>query len=105
MIINREQLIKRLAEKSGFYQKDIKNVFQALDEVILECFDEVTDSEDIMVQLVTGIKIGCSVVPPRDRVDPRTYEPIVVGETVKPKTRFSEDFRRIIQERYNKKKG
>ena len=105
MIITREMLIKRLSEKSGYYQKDIRTLLQCLDDVVLECFEEITDEEDVSIQLVRGVKIAAYVVPPRDRVDPRNGKPIVVKETVKPSCKFSEDFRRIIQDQYEDKKN
>ena len=103
MLITREMLIKRLSEVSGYYQKDIKTLLQALDEVVFGYFNEVTDDEDISVQLVKGIRCGCKVVPERTRKDPRTQEDIVCSATVKPFTRFSEDFRIAIQNQYDNK--
>jgi nucleoid DNA-binding protein len=104
MVITREMLIRRLSEKSGYYMKDIRVVLQGLDEVILEYFGEATDDEDIMVQLVQGIKVGCSIQPERARKDPRTQENIVCKPTCKPKSKFSDEFRRIIQNQYESKK-
>ena len=103
MIITKEMLIKRLSEKSGYWQKDIRTLLHCLDEVVLECFDEVTPDEDVAVQVITGCKIGCSVVPERTRKDPRTQEDIVCVPTVKPNAKFSQEFRIKIQDRYNAK--
>ena len=104
MIITREMLIKRLSEKSEYYQKDIRVLLQCLDEVVLECFGEATDDEDVMIQLVQGIKVGCSIQPERVRKDPRTQEDIVCKPTCKPKSKFSEEFRKTIQNQYETKK-
>lgn len=105
MLITREMMIKKLSETSGYYQKDIKVLLQALDEVVFECFSDVTDEEDVSVQLVKGIKCGCKVVPERTRKDPRTQDDIVCGATVKPFAKFSDDFRVAIQNQYEEKKG
>ena len=104
MIITREMMIKRLAKKSNFYEKDIRTLLQCLDEVVLECFDEVTDDEDISIQLVKGIKCGCSIVPERARKNPQTGEDIICSPTCKPFSKFSEDFRMKIQNQYDSKK-
>lgn len=104
MIVTREMLIKRLSEKSGYWQKDIRTLLQCLDDVVLDYFGEITDDEDISIQLVQGVKISAHVVPKRDRVDPRNRTPIVCKETVKPACKFSEDFRKIIQNQYDAKK-
>ena len=103
MLITREKLIKKLAEKSGFYQKDIKHLLHSLDAVVLDCFNEVTDEEDISIQLITGCKIGCSIVPLRERINPKTQETIICQPTCKPNAKFSEDFRIKIQEQYEAK--
>lgn len=104
MFITREMMIRKLSDKSGYNQKDIRALLKSFDEVVYDCFDEVTDDEEIMVQLLRGIRVGCSVQPERQRKDPRTQEDIIVGETVKPFCRFSEGFRQLIQEQYEAKK-
>ena len=104
MLITREMLIKKLSDASGYFQKDIRTVLQTLDDVVFECFNEVTDDEDISVQLVKGIKCGCKVMPQRTRKDPRTQEDIICEATVKPFAKFSDDFREVIQNQYDAKK-
>lgn len=105
MTITREDMIKRLSAKSGYYQKDIRVLLQAMDEVVFEALCEVTDDDDISIQVVQGIKVSTHVVPERDRVDPRTQEPVVVKATVKPACKFSQDYRLKLQEVYDKKNG
>ena len=105
MLITREMLIKRLAEESGYYQKDIRNVLHCLDEVVLDCFNEATDDEPVSIQLVQGIKVGCSIMPERQRKDPRTQEDIVCAPCCKPNAKFSQEFRLKIQEQYENKKN
>ena len=103
MLITREMLIKRLSEKSSYWQKDIRTLLRCLDEVVLDCFNEATEDEEVAVQIITGCKIGCSVVPERIRKDPRTQADIVCAPTVKPNAKFSQEFRIKIQEQYNSK--
>lgn len=105
MTITREEMVKRLSEKSGYYMKDVRNLLQCMDEVVFEAMNEATLEEEIQVQLVTGIKCGCKIVGSRDRVDPRTQKPIVVGETVKPFAKFSQDYRFKLQEAYDNRNG
>ena len=105
MLINRDQLIKRLAEKSGFYQKHIQVVLHALDEVIMDCFDEVTEDEEMSVQIAEGIKITGKIQGERQRVDPRTHKEITCCARCKPGVKFSEPFKRKIQKQYEEKQG
>lgn len=104
MVITREMFVKLLSEKSGYYQKDVRNLLQCMDDVVFEAFNEATLEDDIQIQVVTGIKLGCKIVGERDRVDPRTQQPITCGETTKPFTKFSQDFRFRLQEAYDDKK-
>lgn len=105
MTITREEMIKRLSAKSGYYQKDIKVLLQAMDDVVFDAMCEASVGDEVQIQLVTGIKCGCKIVESRDRVDPRTQEPITVGETTKPFAKFSQDYRLKLQEVYNSKNG
>lgn len=104
MNITREMIIKRLSDESGYWQKDIRTVLQHFDDIVFEYLGEVTDDEDVSVQLVKGVKISAHVVPKRERVDPRNGSPIICKETVKPACKFSDDFRKNIQNQYEEKK-
>ena len=104
MLITREMLVKRLSEESGYWMKDVRALLQCMDDVILELFGEVTDDEDVSIQLIRGIKVGCSIQPERERRDPRTQEVIVCAPTCKPNAKFSQDFRELIQKQYEEKK-
>lgn len=103
MIITREMFVKLLSEKSGYYQKDVRNLLQCMDDVVFDAFNEATLEDDIQIQVVTGVKLGCKIVGERERVDPRTQQAITCGETTKPFTKFSKDFRFRLQEAYDNK--
>ena len=105
MTITREMMIKKLSEKSGYYQKDVRNLLQCLDEVVFDELCNATLDKDVQVQLVSGIKVGCKKVAPRQRVNPQTQEPIELGETSKPFAKFSEDFRFKLEKSYEDKKA
>jgi len=104
MVVTREMIIKTLSEKSGYYQKDVRSLLQCLDDVVLEYFSAVTDEEDVSIQLVQGVKIGCKVVPERARKDPRDQSDIVCLAQTKPFAKFSQNFRDIIQKQYESRK-
>ena len=105
MVITREMIIKKLSEKSGYYQKDVRSLLQCLDDVVLEYFGAVTDEADVSMQLVQGVKIGCKVVPERVRKDPRNQSDIVCPAQTKPFAKFSQNFREIIQNQYESRNG
>ena len=104
MVFSREQVVDKLSEKSGYWKKDIYKLLKCLDEVIIDCLGEVADDEEVVVQLIRGVKLKCTVVSERNRKDPRTQEDIIVGSTVKPACKFSEYFKKQIQDNYDMKK-
>jgi nucleoid DNA-binding protein len=105
MIVTKDTMARDIAERSGYFLKDIKTVLSVMDDVVKDYFAEVTDDEEVMIQLTQGIKCGCYVVPERQRKNPKTQEDIVCAPTVKPKTVFSQDFRALIQKQYDDKKA
>lgn len=109
MIVTREELIKKLSEKSSYYQKDIRYLLQCLDEVIFEELCEVTPDEEVSVQLIQGCKLQCVPVKERQRKDPRNQNDIVCSSTCKLKAKFSQDLKLKIaaayDEEYNKKES
>ena len=76
MTVTKDQMARDIAEKSGYYLKDVKVVLSVMDDLVKEYFATVTDDNDVSVQIVEGIKISCKVVPERERVNPATGEPI-----------------------------
>ena len=105
MTVTKDQMARDIAEKSGFYLKDVKTVLSVIDDLVKEYFADVTDDNDISVQIVEGIKISCKVVPERERVNPATGEPVICKATVKPGVKYSTVFRDTIQKQYDNKKA
>ena len=105
MVVTKDAMARDIAERSGYYLKDVRVVLAVMDDLVKEYFAQVTDDEEVMIQLTQGIKVGCSVVPERQRKNPKTQEDIICAPTVKPKTVFSQDFRALIQQQYDEKKA
>ena len=104
MTITKDQMARDLAEKSGYYLKDVKALLSAMDDYVKEVFAEVTDDEEISIQIISGAKLKAKIVPERKRVDPRTQEPIVCAPVVKLQCKFSDIFKDAIQKQYERKK-
>ena len=104
-LITRDMIVRMLAEKTGFYMRDIKLVLSELDVLVKECFSEVDDNTEVVVQLVEGIKAGYKVVPERERRNPQTQEKIICKAQTKPFAIFSETLREKMQEIYEKNKS
>ena len=104
MEISREQLIEMVSEKCGFFKKDVRKVFYDLEDVVLECFGEVTDDEPISIRIMQGFTLTGYVVSERIRRDPRNNETIICKPCVKTSSKYSELFKEKIQKQYEDKK-
>ena len=106
MEITREQIIKMVAKKADYWPKDVRNVFNALEDVILDCLSDVTrDNDKILVRICEGIALRATFVDERERVDPRDRSPIICPETIRLGTNYSDRCKNKIQEMYREKKA
>ena len=103
MTITREEMVRRLSERSGYYMKDVRAVLQCMDEVVFDALCEVTEEEEVSIQMVTGVKLQCVPVKERPRKDPRDQKDILCKPTCKVKAKFSQEFKLRLQENYDEK--
>lgn len=104
MEITREQLIKKVAKKADYWQQDVRKVFNALEDVVLECFEDIDDDESISVRLMSYLAVNGYIVPERERIDPRDRTPIVCKPTAKISAKCSRGFKDKVQTIYDEKK-
>lgn len=105
MEITREQLIRKVAEKANYWQKDVRNVFNAIEDVVLECFDDIDEDNPISVRLLSFLALNGTIWGERERVDPRNRQPIVCKPSVRILGKVSDGFKSKAQERYDDKKA
>lgn len=105
MEITREQLIRKVAEKANYWQKDVRSVFNALEDVVLECFDDIDEDNPISVRLLSFLALNGTVWGERERVDPRNRNPIICKPSVRILGKVSDGFKAKAQERYDEKKA
>ena len=103
MTITREEMIRKLSDKSGYFQKDIRTLLQCLDEVVFEELCEVTPDDEVAIQIVQGVKLICEPVKERERKDPRNQNDIVCRATCKVKTKISQDLKEKMVANYDNK--
>ena len=103
MVITREMLVKLLADKSGYYQQNVRHVLKCLDEVVYECMDEVGNEDEISIQLVEGVKLCCKIMEPRNGFDPMTKQMTVRKPAPKVFAKISENFKTIVRDKYKER--
>jgi nucleoid DNA-binding protein len=101
-IMKKEDLACELAEKCNFYKCNMREVVDALQDVILAQLKKATFDEDSEIHIMPGLVIGGRRVPEREAKDPRTGEVIISPEKVIPYATFKPSLRLKL---YKKPKG
>lgn len=106
-IYKKDDLVDMLHEKTGFYKMHMREVADALEEIILECLQSATFESDSELQLAPGVVLVGSRKPAGEAKDPRTGEIIVSPEKVIPKAVFKQSIRQKLykQSNYYQKKS
>ena len=80
--MNKTELIKAIAEKAGYTQKDVKTVMEALQDVV---FTTIKDEE---VKLMDGVTLTAVFKDATTARNPKTNETIDVPAKYAPKCKF-----------------
>lgn len=104
-LITREMLIDELSKRVGFFKQDIRKVFNEFDDLVEEHLSTINEeNEEVLIQVVRGLKFSGKLVPERPRRDPRTNKPIMCKPTVKLNGKVSETIKEVVQKAYEEKK-
>ena len=86
--MNKSELIKAVAEKAGFTNKDVAEVYEALIETIT---DALKAGEKI--QLVGFGTIEVKDVPAKTGINPQTKETVAIPACKKPVMKFGKAYK------------
>ena len=88
--MTRAELVKEIATKTGFTQKDVKQVMDAMEEVTMATMrnDEV--------KLMNGVTLYASFKDQHEARNPRTGETVTVEGKYSPKCKFGTAIRAAI---------
>ncbi|MCD8377872.1 MAG: HU family DNA-binding protein [Candidatus Gastranaerophilales bacterium] len=96
--VNQREVIDRIRERTGFSRRTIKNILDSTRAVLVEEAQETTAEDVTQFILFDGVSFILSVVPERERRDPRNNTHITVPASVKVKGYFSYSFKQEINE-------
>lgn len=88
--MNKTELIKAIAEKAGYTQKDVKTVMETLQEVV---FDTIKDEE---VKLMDGVTLAAVYKEATTARNPMTGETVDVPAKYAPKCKFGAAIKNAI---------
>ena len=106
-IMKKPELIEELALRTGFYKKNMKDVVEALEDIVEEHFQTAEFGADSELHLAPGVVLCGERKPEQEAVDPRNREKIITPEKVLPYAVFKQSIRKklYVQTKKKNKKG
>lgn len=107
-IMKKPELVDELAVRTGFFKKNMKEVVDALSDIIEEHFQTAELGADSELHLAPGVVLVGKRKPAGEAKDPRTGETILSPEKVIPSATFKQSIRLKLYKKpkgYKKKKG
>jgi nucleoid DNA-binding protein len=101
-IMKKSELVDELAARTGFFKKNMKEVVDALADIIEEQFQTAEFGADSELHLAPGVVLKGTRKPAGEAKDPRTGEMIISPEKVIPSATFKQSIRLKL---YKKPKG
>ena len=89
--MNKSELIKAVAAKAGFTNKDVTEVYEALIETITE-----TLKAGEKIQLVGFGTIEVKDVPAKTGINPKTKEAVEIAACKKPAMKFGKAYKELF---------
>ena len=100
--MKKSELVDELAERTGFFKKNMREVVEALSDIIIEHFETAEFDADSELHLAPGVVLIGKRKQACEAKDPRTGEVIVSPEKVIPSATFKQSIRLKL---YKKPKG
>lgn len=101
-VMKKDDLACELADRCGFYKKNMRDVTNALADIIIEHFSTATFDEPSELHLAPGLVLFGHRKPEGKSVDPRDRSEIISPEKVIPSAVFKPSLRLKL---YKKPKG
>ena len=101
-IMKKDDLVEELAIRTPFYKKNLREIVNALSDIIEEHFKTAEFGDDSERHLAPGAVLVGTRKPEGEAKDPRTGEIIISPEKVIPSAIFKQSIR---QKLYKKPKG
>ena len=101
-IMKKENLVEELAARTSFYKKNLREIVNALEDIVTEHFETAEFGADSEFHLAPGIVLVGTRKPEQESIDPRDRSVIVTPEKVIPSAVFKQSIR---QKLYKQPKG
>lgn len=102
--MKKQELIDELALRCGFYKKNMRDVVEALSDIIIEHFETAEFGADSELHLAPGVVLVGTRKPEGKSIDPRDRSEIITPEKVIPSAVFKQSVRKKLYVQPKKKK-
>ena len=105
-IMKKDELVEELASRTQFYKKNLREIVNALEDIVIEHFQTAEIGADSEFHLAPGIVLIGHRKPAGEAKDPRNGEIIISPEKVIPSAVFKQSIRQKLykKSKYYKKK-
>ena len=106
-IMKKPELTDELAARTGFYKKNMKEVVDALSDIVEEHFNTAEFGADSELHIAPGVVLCGERKPEGESIDPRDRSVIITPEKVVPYAIFKQSIRQKLYKKtnYYKKKN
>ena len=107
-VMKKPELIDELSKRTGFYKKNMKDVVEALADIVVEHFETATYDEPSELHIAPGVLICGRRTPEHESINPQNRETVITPEKVVPYAKFKPSIRQKLYAQpkgYQKKKG
>ena len=95
-VMKRKELVDELSVRTGFYKKNILEILDALDDVIVENMSMAKKTKPSEVYLSNGFVFGGKYSPRHEVRNPQTGEMVMTPAKYVPYAKFKSSFRKKI---------
>lgn len=95
-IMKKPQLVNELADRTGFFKKNIREIVDALEDIVQEQFETAEFGADSELHLAPGVVLIGKRKPAGEAKDPRTGDAVISPEKVIPSAVFKTSIRKKL---------
>ena len=104
-IMKKPELVDELATRTGFFKKNMRDVVEALSDIVEEHFHTAEFDADSELHLAPGVVLCGKRKPEGESIDPRDRSVVITPEKVVPYAVFKQSIRKKLYEKPKKKRN
>ena len=88
----KENLIKDIAKQTNNNISDVKEIYNALENLVFDILSSVNEDRDVDIRLFEGISLDGTYVPAKEKKNNLTGKTSFVGSKIKPKFNITRSY-------------